>query len=246
MSISKKISYMSELHVMPSLSILLEEDEDKFDMPDKDSTGSTDSSDSTDSTGSTDDSSDLEVAQIDSGQLDTLTRQLDALEKTILKTSDDGTQSVESYIVTAISESLSESKKQYHEKSLNNFIILEDDSKKLKKIEKDIDVLDRVLTKGNDLVSKFKNASEVNISSYVDAAINAYRNFDSLFAKEKIVKQATINVLVLNSGAKAEANVQEFEELFHQELYKKFGIEYEKYALVTKKSVVGVGATKQG
>ena len=64
--------------------------------------------------------------------------------------------------------------------------------------------------------------------------------------KEKIVKQAAINVLVLNSGAKADANIKEFEEAFHNELSKRFGVDYDQFNIKTSSFKQGSGAVKQG
>lgn len=115
----------------------------------------------------------------------------------------------------------------------------------VKKVEKDIEVVDNIIDKGTELIDRFKKGTEINITHYVQSAINAYRNFDSLFSKESIVKQATINLIILNSGSKAEENITEFEELFHEELHKQFGIEYEEYALITKNYHNSTGAIKQ-
>lgn len=183
--------------------------------------------------------------EVTASQIEELTAQLDAIKQSIDTTkTDDGTSSVESYVSSAVS-SLGESIKRLND--LSRFLLKEEDEDEdLGGIEADIDDLDRILTKGNELVSKFKKGKKLNIDSYVDAAINAYRNFDSLFSKELIVKQATINVIVLNSGAKAQENVREFEELFHESLHKNFGIEYEEHALITNKSNTASGARSQG
>jgi ABC-type transporter Mla subunit MlaD len=178
-------------------------------------------------------------------QVEELTSQVDAMKQSIdITKTDDGTSSVESYVSSAVS-SLGESIKRLND--LSRFL-LEEESKDedLSDVEDDIDSLDRILSKGNELVAKFKKGKNLNINSYVDAAINAYRNFDSLFSKELIVKQATINVIVLNSGAKAKENVREFEELFHESLHKNFDIEYEEHALITNKSNTASGAKSQG
>ena len=165
---------------------------------------------------------------------------------------DDGTSSVENYISSAVASNISASSLAKLEsflkkgKSISNFLMLEEKaSEELDKVEAELDDIDRVLTKGSEIVDKFKKGKDIDIQSYVDAAINAYKNFDSLFAKELIVKQATVNVLILNSGAKAETNIREFEELFHEELHKQFNIEYEEHALITKKSDTAAGAKSQ-
>lgn len=209
-------------------------------------------------------------------QLSTLVDQISAIKDTIESVkNEDGTSSVEGYISTAVSgaeaandnievdadEEEVTSKKQIAASvkesldSFNNFLnenmsikkfIFEEDDKELGKIEVELDNLDRVLSKGTEVVNKFKKGKNLNIDSYVDAAINAYSNFDNLFSKELIIKQATINVLVLNSGAKARQNIAEFEEKFHEELHKKFDIEYEDHALITKNYNAASGAKSQG
>jgi hypothetical protein len=203
-------------------------------------------------------------------QLSTLVDQISAIKDTIESVkNEDGTSSVEGYISSAVSgaESVDDnveintSKKQISASvkeslaNFNNFLnnnmsikkfIFEEDDKDLGKIEVELDNLDRVLSKGTEVVNKFKKGKNLNIDSYVDAAINAYSNFDNLFSKELIIKQATINVLVLNSGAKARQNIAEFEEKFHEELHKKFNIEYEDHALITKNYNAASGAKSQG
>lgn len=232
-----------------SLSMLLEEKEDLFDMPDEDEDKEEEAEES--------ESLDSEVGDEESvskEQFEELSNQLSAIKSTIDKAKqEDGTQSVESYISTAVANSVSvkESFSRFNKflnknKSIKRFIFEEKDSEDVEDVEADIDDLDRILSKGTDLVNKFKKGKEVNIEAYVDAAINAFRNFDSLFSKELIVKQATINVLVLNSGGKAPQNVKDFEEQFHEELHKQFGIEYEEHALITKNHNTATGAKSQG
>lgn len=241
-----------------SLSILLEEEENLFS---DDAFEDDDEKKSEPESGEGNDEASIEETSEDSEgdegdgeeeedigigtQIEELTAQLDAMKQSIDMTkTDDGTSSVESYVSSAVS-SLGESIKRLN--SLSRFLLEEEDKEEdLSDVEDDIDDLDRILSKGNELVSKFKKGKKLNIDSYVDAAINAYRNFDSLFSKELIVKQATINVIVLNSGAKAKENVSEFEELFHESLHKNFGIEYEKHALITNKSNTASGAKSQG
>ena len=113
-------------------------------------------------------------------------------------------------------------------------------------MEKDIEAVDNIIDKGSDLIDKFKKGTEINILQYVESSINAYRNFDNLFSKESIIKQAAMNLIILNSGAKADKNISEFEELFHEELHKQFGIEYEEHAVITNPHHVATGAVKQG
>lgn len=239
-----------------SLRVLLEEEEDLFsddafededeEKSDEESSDSEESS-SEEETPVEDASEDDEGAaeEVTATQIEELTAQLDAIKQSIDTTkTDDGTSSVESYVSSAVS-SLGESIRRLND--LSRFLLKEEDKDEdLSGVEADIDDLDRILSKGNELVTKFKKGKKLNVDSYVDAAINAYRNFDSLFSKELIVKQATINVIVLNSGAKAQENVREFEELFHESLHKNFGIEYEEHALITNKSNTASGARSQG
>lgn len=261
MSFSKRVELLLEKK-KPKLSSFIfekkddkEEDEDAgglFDMDDEEETDteSEDESGGDDDSGETDSDVEDSSEETTKQQIETLTTQIEAIRNTIDKVNkDDGTQSIESFIAGSVAGDVIDAdvneSYSYARKSIKGFLLTEE-SKDLEDVEKDIDVLDRVLTKGTDLVDKFKKGKEINIDSYVTAAINAYKNFDNLFAKEKIVKQATINVLILNSGAKAEANIKEFEELFHEELHRQFGVEYPEYALVTKKNNTAVGAVKQG
>lgn len=262
MSFSKRVELLLEKK-KPTLSsfIFEEKEEDKKDKEESSSSGLFDmqdeednsSDDETEKDSEDDSSGEVEMSDDDSSditqqQIETLTTQIEAIRSTIDKVNkDDGTQSIESFIAGAVAKEVIESdvnENYYGNNSISSFILTEDED--LEAVEKNIDVLDRVLTKGTELVDKFKKGKEIDVNSYVTAAINAYKNFDNLFAKEKIVKQATINVLVLNSGAKAEANIKEFEELFHEELHRQFGVEYPEYALVTKKHNTAVGAMKQG
>ena len=135
---------------------------------------------------------------------------------------------------------------RYSLKSKNNIGYFLNEKIDIKDVEKDIEAVDNIIDKGSDLIDKFKKGSEINILQYVESSINAYRNFDNLFSKESIIKQAAMNLIILNSGARAEENIREFEELFHEELHKQFGIEYEEHAIITKPHHVATGAVKQG
>ena len=257
MSFSRRVELLLEKK-NPTLSnfIFEEKEEDKKDDDEDSGGGLFDMKDEeeSDNDKSDEDSGDADVESEDASsevtqqQIETLTSQIEAIRATIDKVNkDDGTQSIESFIAGVVAKEAGQdnvSESYYGNSSISSFLLTEDED--LEAVEKNIDVLDRVLTKGTDLVDKFKKGKEIDINSYVTAAINAYKNFDNLFAKEKIVKQATINVLILNSGAKAEANIKEFEELFHEELHRQFGIEYPEYTLVTKKHNTAVGAMKQG
>ena len=202
-------------------------------------------------------------------QFDNLLDQMEKITTYVLGVRDeegDGTQdgvgSLESYISSGVEAGLNESAKrslsaekiindislikEKYNNTLKNFLLEEDDKDKLAAVEAEIDDLDRILTKGTEVVDKFKKGRELNIEKYVNVALNAFRNFDSLFSKESIVKQATINVLVLNSGAKADQNITEFKKRFHEELSRQFGIEYEDEVLDVDRKNTAAGAKSQG
>ena len=138
-----------------------------------------------------------------------------------------------------------ESKRKYSLSNKNSIKHFLNEKVDAEEVANDIEAVNNIIDKGSELIDQFKKGKELNIPRYVEASINAYRNFDSLFSKESIIKQATINLIVLNSGAKAEENITEFEELFHEELHKQFGIEYEEHALITKPFHTSTGAMKQ-
>jgi len=103
-----------------------------------------------------------------------------------------------------------------------------------------------VTSKGKDLIQKFDDLSkDIDINSYVKSAVNAYKNFDSLFSKEDIVAQASRNILALNSGKESEEFIKQFEELFYKELKKKFGIENPRYEISNSDFDTASGAVKQ-
>ena len=52
--------------------------------------------------------------------------------------------------------------------------------------------------------------------------------------------------MLLNSGENSSRAIDQFEELYHEELNKQFGIEREEHALIVKKSNVAAGAVRQG
>lgn len=268
------VKFLIENNLMSSIKILTEDDkadigdsdeesdDDIFDILD-DSTGESDDSGGSDESESSESDSEESPEDADSEESveeesetsesdnESVTKeQLKDLQDQIAKIadtiegvmSDDGLESVESYISKAVTESRGVYR-NYAKSSIQRFLFEEVEPEE---IETDIDALDKVLTKGTDFVDKFKKGKDVNVSKYVDAAINAYSNFDSLFEKEKIVKQAAINLLVLNSGAKADANVKEFEEAFHSELSKKFGIDYEDFNVNSTSYKTGTGAVRQG
>lgn len=252
-----------------SLRILLEDEKedafDAFDKEDEEDKKSEDDEESSDSKSEDSEEQDNEEQdEFDSKSVDdksSALEQLKSLEDEVTTIKDyilglkdgastgKGTTSIESYLSSAIaSESISENLKIIENivkqnMNLNKFLFEDED---LEQIEDDLDDLDKILDKGSEIVNKFKKGKEINISSYANAAINAYKNFDSLFSKELIVKQAAINVIVLNSGAKAKVNVENFEEMFHKELYKNFGIEYEDHVVTSKKHKTASGAKSQG
>jgi hypothetical protein len=139
-----------------------------------------------------------------------------------------------------------EGRSRYTLSSKNKLTYFLNEKVNIEDVEKDIEAVDNIIDKGSELIDKFKKGSKLQIPQYVESSINAYRNFDNLFSKESIIKQAAMNLIVLNSGARAEENIREFEELFHEELHKQFGIEYEEHALITKPHHVATGAVKQG
>jgi hypothetical protein len=256
-----------------SLRLLLEEedkkeDEDPFSMPedneDEESAGEQEGgveADVGDLDVVKDDSSEDEDESVTKEQFNQLLDDLSMIKRIILGTQDpdsdgteEGTGSIESHISYGIS-GLSESDVSRKNKNLvresymnifKSFLLEEDDKDAVDAVEAEIDDLDRVLTKGTELVDKFKKGNEVDIEKYVNVSLNAFKNFDNLFSKESIVKQATINVLVLNSGAKAEENISKFKERFHEELSKQFGINYEDQVLVSDKTSTASGAKSQG
>jgi len=134
---------------------------------------------------------------------------------------------------------------RYNLKTKNDIRYFLNEKIDIKDVEKDIEAVDNIIDKGSELIDKFKKGSEINIIQYVESSINAYRNFDNLFSKESIIKQAAMNLIILNSGARADENIREFEEVFHEELHKQFGIEYEEHAVITKPHHVATGAVKQ-
>ena len=223
-------------------------DDDSKDDDSKDDDSGDESEDSLESSDNKDEETD--TTEIDEENINNLSDQVSYMKNFFEKLKkDDGTSSVENYISSAVSSKLNVDSLDLIERFLQNHrlknLLVEKKKEDLDKIEAEIDDLDRVLTKGSEIVDKFKKGKDIDVQSYVDAAINAYKNFDSLFAKELIVKQATINVLILNSGAQADANIREFEEVFHEELNRQFGIEYEEHALITNQYNTSAGAKSQ-
>ena len=131
----------------------------------------------------------------------------------------------------------------YYENSISNFLneekIADDLENSLKKFQNTLD-------KASDVVSDIKKGTTVNIEKYVDGAIKKFKNFDSLFEKWKIVKAAAINILATKCGGKAEEYIKEFEDLFHKELYRQFGIEEDEHYIPSKKDKIAAGSKSQG
>ena len=151
----------------------------------------------------------------------------------------------DAYISAAGEESLSVSEsKIYTDFSIKNF--LNEDTKSITKLTNAMEDLDSAIEKSTDVITRFKKGNDVDIEKYVASAINAYKNFDNLFSKHEIIRQGSINVLVLNSGSKSEEHIKEFEDLFYKELHSQFGIENKKYVIPVEKSNVATGAVKQG
>ena len=256
--------------------LLIEEDENiSFDIPEDDPDGDEGSGDEESEVTQTDDSdenqsSEGEQSEVDdseqteelsldpeqeikldpeqeiknlSNQAKELSDQLRFITKTILP-KDSELSSVEDYLQSNL---FIENSQLYSQNSIKNYLINEEDSSKaFENLEDDIESLDKVLSKGKDLIQKFDDLSkDIDINSYVKSAVNAYKNFDSLFSKEDIVAQASRNILALNSGKESEEFIKQFEELFYKELKKKFGIENPRYEISNSDFDTASGAVKQ-
>jgi hypothetical protein len=271
MTFSNKINSMLVENKKYDLTLLVEE-ENLFDMPEKDESDDSTKKDSSNDNSETskdtpadnddelesseddsneddsneddsneDDSNEDDSNAIDYGQIETMNKKIEKIGK-ILDKGRNNYPNVENFIAS----NLRTESKNYSKQSIERFLLFENEDV-LKDTEENIDALDRILQKGSDLISTFaERGDDIDIELYVSAAINAYKNFDSLFSKEDIVKQATINVLLLNSGENADRVINQFEELYHEELHKQFGIEREEHALIVNKSNVAAGAVRQG
>ena len=175
-------------------------------------------------------------------QFKKLKNDIDKVLASLSGASNDGVQDVENYIANAI-QLESKDLSFYNKNSIGMFLLEKNDN--IEKVESSLENLDSLLSKGSEIIDKFKKGKSIDINQYVEVAMNAFRNFDNLFSKEKIVKQATINMIILNSGAKAEENIKKFEKLFHEELHKQFGIEYDDHVLDSQEMNVAVGARSQ-
>ena len=255
MTFSNKINNMLVEKKKYDLSLLVEE-ENLFDMPEEDKSETEEDKvesetddveaesskdlDNSSSDGDKDNSTDGKAGEIDLEQIKTMNKKIENIGKTLDK-SKSNYPDIENFIAS----NLRTEAKNYSGKSIKSFFLVENEDM-LKDTEENIDALDRILKKGSDLISTFaQKGDDLDIQSYVDVAINAYKNFDNLFSKEDIVKQATINVLLLNSGENSSSAIDQFEELYHEELNRQFGIEREEHALIVKKNNVAAGAVGQ-
>jgi hypothetical protein len=241
-------------------SLLVEEDENpSFDMPDEDGEGSETPDEGSETPDESSETSNEDITEdpVDKSEqetqdigysiaaVETLTKKINKLEKEQKKhINGEEINKIEDYIESQLDENFKIGKN-----SLKNYFIFEESEKDLEdsveNLESSIKSLDNVVSQGTSLVKKISE-KEADVKEYVKAAIKAYKNFDKLFAKELIVKQAAKNVLVLNSGDNIEKNVQEFDDLYHKELYSKFGIEYPEHVLDNTKHNTATGAVKQG
>ena len=265
-SFSEKVNKFLNENNVKSLKILLEEDEEKssdsediFDFGNEEESDENKEQESSSDSGEEpveepgEDSGESESSSDDGGLTDaTIQQNTDDLEKIAsrFKNIKNELGSIESimsdaYISAAGEESLSVSEsKLYTDFSIKNF--LNEDAKSITKLTDAMEDLDAAIEKSTDVITKFKKGNDVDIEKYVASAINAYKNFDNLFSKHEIIRQGSINVLVLNSGSKSEEHIKEFEDLFYKELYSQFGIENKKYVIPVEKSNVATGAVKQG
>lgn len=171
-----------------------------------------------------------------------LKNDIDKVLTSLSGASNDDVQGVQNYMANAL-QTESKDLSFYNKNSIAMFLLEKNDN--IEQVESSLENLDALLSKGSEIIDKFKKGKSIDINRYVDVAINAFRNFDNLFSKEKIVKQAAINMIILNSGAKAEENIKKFEKLFHEELHKQFGIEYDDHVLDSQEMNVAVGARSQ-
>ena len=271
---SDEVNFLMENSISPSLKLLLEEekeekgkeeefgDESVFDDPDEPD----DPEDSEDTDIPDDSTSSAEAEKTSEEYLEQVAKGITQMEEFLkgvtndqsglfqvsgflssqvaaLSNEDSEEISGDDEVLSKVNDSFDRGYKLGRKNKISYFLNEETD---VKKLEKDIEAIDNIIDKGTSLIDKFKKGTKINISHYVESSINAYRNFDNLFAKESIIKQAAMNLILLNSGAKAEENIREYEELFHEELHKQFGIEYEEHAVITKSHHTAVGAVSQG
>ena len=237
-------------------NLLVEEDENpSFDIPDEEDEGTEtpgegtetpdEGTESTKLTDKTDSEQETQDIGYSIAAVETLTKKINKLEKEQKKhINGEEINKIEDYIESHLDENF-----KIKKNSLKNYFLFEESEKDLEdsveNLKSSIESLDNVVSQGTSLVKKISE-KEADVKEYVKAAIKAYKNFDKLFAKELIVKQAAKNVLVLNSGDNIEKNVQEFDDLYHKELYSKFGIEYPEHVLDNTRHNTATGAVKQG
>ena len=93
------------------------------------------------------------------------------------------------------------------------------------RVIKDIEAIQNLLDKGDDLVNQFATKKDVDIEKYVQGAINAYDHFDSMFSKEQIILNAVEGHFMMTCGDSAPEIFEEFKEGFMASLNEKHGIE---------------------
>tara|TARA_B000000557_G_scaffold156456_2_gene126879 strand:+ start:1299 stop:2108 length:810 start_codon:yes stop_codon:yes gene_type:complete len=131
----------------------------------------------------------------------------------------------------------------YYKDSISRFL---NEEKSAEDLQNSMEDFQDTIEKATGVVSDIKKGIVVDIEEYASGAIDTFKSFDNLFEKWKIVKAAAINILATSCGEKAESYIQEFEELFHEMLYKQFGIESDENYLPPKEDKVAAGANKQG
>ena len=264
-SYGKKIYDILNENKLSSLSILLEEDEDKKD--DKKDDESNDKTDdmfsalddepeASEADSDEPDSDEPEASEADEGLTDAVLAQnakdMESIASKLFSVANE-LDAVEGVMANAYMTAACASKEETlgsisDGKIYSNFTLkefLNEDDKNIKKLTSAMEDLDTAIAKSTDIITKFKKGVDINMEKYVSSAINTYKNFDNLFSKHDIVKQGAINVLILNSGSKSDEHIREFEELFHKELYSQFGIEDKKFIEPVNKTYTAAGASKQ-
>ncbi|MBT6515369.1 MAG: hypothetical protein HOK65_11400 [Crocinitomicaceae bacterium] len=274
-SYGKKIYDILNENKLSSLSILLEEDEDKKDDKKDDesndktddmfsalddepeaSEADSDEPDSDEPDSDEPDSDEPEASEADEGLTDAVLAQnakdMESIASKLFSVANE-LDAVEGVMANAYMTAAGASKEETlgsisDGKIYSNFTLkefLNEDDKNIKKLTSAMEDLDTAIAKSTDIITKFKKGVDINMEKYVSSAINTYKNFDNLFSKHDIVKQGAINVLILNSGSKSDEHIREFEELFHKELYSQFGIEDKKFIEPVNKTYTAAGASKQ-
>ena len=253
-----KKSYLNKIHSallenkLNSLKILLEQDEGdsqadsletSFDMND-DSEESEEESEKEPEEESEEESEE-EVVKIDKANAEKLTRDIKKFTRTVNNHLKNPLGDVEDKLskvldrasIGKIGESF------YYKDSISRFL---NEEKYAEDLQNAMEDFQDTIEKATDVVSDIKKGVVVDIEEYASGAIDTFKSFDNLFEKWKIVKAAAINILATSCGEKAESYIQEFEELFHKELYKQFGIEEEAHYISSKKDKVAAGSKSQG